>query len=69
MPLIPLDDHESILQVPSLEFENGNRYRRKDYIGIPNGTGKWQVGNDNQQNSSYKKNMTKEKSILLTNTT
>jgi hypothetical protein len=43
-PFLLLDAHDSWLQVPFLKYVNDSAHKRKVCIGLPNGTGKWQVG-------------------------
>ena len=67
-PMIILDGHDSRLQVPFLEYVNKKKDGKSIWracIGLPNATAKWQVGDSNEQNGSYKMAMTKEKDKLL----
>ncbi len=57
--------HDSWLQVPFLKYVNDDSHKWKVCIGLPNGTGKWQVGDSSQQNGQYKVEMTREKSNLV----
>jgi hypothetical protein len=62
---ILLDAHDSRLQVPFFGYVNDDVHKWKVCIGLPNGTGKWQVGDLSQQNGQYKVEMTCEKGKLV----
>jgi hypothetical protein len=65
IPFLLLDAHDSRLQVPFLRYVNDDAHRLKVCIGLPNGTGKWQVKDTSQQNGHYKVEMTHEKCKLI----
>ena len=65
IPFLLLDAHDSRLQVPFLRYVNDDAHKWKVCIGLPNGTGKWQVGDSSQQNGQYKVEMTREKGKLI----
>ena len=65
IPFLLLDAHDSQLQVPFLKYINDSDHKWKACIGLPNGTGKWQVGDSSQQNGQYKTEMTREKNKLI----
>ena len=59
------DAHDSRLQVPFLRYVNDEDHKWKVCIGLPNGTGKWQVGDSLEQNGQWKTKMTREKGKLI----
>jgi hypothetical protein len=65
IPFLLLGAHDSRLQVPFLKYVNGESHKWKVCIGLPNGTGKWQVRDLSQQNGQYKVKMTQEKGNLV----
>jgi hypothetical protein len=65
IPFLFLDAHGSRLQVPFLKYVNDESHRWKVCIGLPNCTGKWQVGDSSQQNGQCKVEMTREKGRLV----
>jgi hypothetical protein len=65
IPFLLLHAHDSRLQVPFLQYVNDDVHRWKVCIGLPNGTGKWQVGDSSEQNGNYKTEMTREKGKLI----
>ncbi len=64
-PFVLLDAHDSRLQVPFLRYVNEEEHKWKVCIGLPNGTGKWQVGDSSEQNGQWKTEMTREKGKLI----
>jgi hypothetical protein len=65
VPFALFDAHDSRLQVPFLRYVNTDPHRWKVCIGLPNGTGKWQVGDSSEQNGQWKTEMTREKGKLV----
>jgi hypothetical protein len=65
IPFLLLDAHDSRLQVPFLRYVNDDAHKWKVCIGLPNGTGKLQVGDSSEQNGQYKVEMTREKGKLI----
>jgi hypothetical protein len=65
IPLVLFDPHDSRLQVPFLWYVNDEDHKWKGCIGLPNGTGKWQVGDSSEQNGQWKTEMTREKGKLI----
>lgn len=68
-PMVLYDGHDSRLQVEFLSYVNKpNEFGNpmwKACIGLPNGTAKWQVGDSQEQNASWKMAMTREKDRLV----
>ena len=54
LPTLLLDDHESRLQLPFLQYVNDPAHIWAVLIGVPYGTSLWQVGDRNEQNGAYK---------------
>jgi hypothetical protein len=61
IPFVLFDAHDSRLQVPFLQYVNDEEHKWKVCIGLPNGTGKWQVGYSSKQNGQWKTEMAREK--------
>ena len=64
-PFLLLDSHDSRFQIPFLKCVNDASTQWHVCIGVPNGTAHWQVGDSNEQNASWKINITKAKSALV----
>jgi hypothetical protein len=65
IPFVLFNAHDSQLQVPFLRYVNDEEHKWKVCIGLPNGTGKWQVGDSSKQNGQWKTEMTREKGKLV----
>jgi hypothetical protein len=65
IPFVLIDAHDSRLQVPFLRYVNDEEHKWKVCIGLPNGTGKCQVGHSSKQNGQWKTEMTREKRKLV----
>ena len=73
-PCLLLDGHGSRLSIPFLRYinyldEKGNSISEANhawhcYIGLPNGTAFWQVGDSSQQNGRFKVNIRREKEYI-----
>jgi hypothetical protein len=50
IPLMLFDLHNSRRQVPFLQYVNDEQHKWKACIGLPNGTGKWQLRDSSEQN-------------------
>jgi hypothetical protein len=59
------DAHDSRLQVPFLRYVNDEDHKWKFCIGLPNGTGKWQVEDSSEHNGQWKTEMTRENGKLI----
>ena len=64
-PLALFDAHDSRLQAPFLRHINSTSNRWVFCIGLPNGTHKWQVGDSQEQNGSYKVEWYREKTKVV----
>lgn len=68
-PMVLYDGHDSRLQVKFLSCINQpNQFGSpmwKAYIGLPNGTSKWQVRDSTEQNGTWKMAMTRRKDMLV----
>lgn len=53
-PFLLLDGHGSRLELPFLEYINNDDHLWKCFIGLPNATHMWQVGDSSEQNGVYK---------------
>ena len=64
-PFALFDAHDSRLQLPFLRYINDPSHKWTFCIGLPNGTHKWQVGDSEQQNGTWKVEWVREKSKLV----
>ena len=64
-PFLLVDGHGSRFELPFLSYINDPDHEWVVCIGVPYGTGMWQVGDSKEQNGSYNIAMTNEKAKLL----
>jgi hypothetical protein len=64
-PFFLCDGHGSRLELPFLEYITDPVHRWNVSLGLPNGTGFWQVGDSQEQNGRGKKGVVLEKRRIL----
>ena len=65
MPFFLLDGHGSRIQLPFLEYDNNSLHSWCACIGVPYGTGMWQVGNSAEQNGAHNMSSIKAKQEIV----
>ena len=64
-PYLLLDGHQTRFELDFVEYIHSNKHPWTVCIGVPYGTGLWQIGDSAEQNGSWKMQMKKEKKLLV----